>query len=190
MLGYSDNEIHDLVGRSFNAAVQMKKGIGGTLGEAERQIRTAVEDYGLDMGEPWIANQLNYVATGRADATSIADYLRKQAISKYGAFQQELENGMTMRDIAEPYKQLMAKTLEISDKSLTISDPSIQKALQNRPPAKNGKPGTPVAMPLWQFEEGLKADKRWNGTQNAQDSIMAAGRKVLADWGLTSGSGA
>lgn len=190
MLGYSDAEIHDLVGRSFNVSQQMKSGIGGTLGEAERQIRTAVEDYGLDMGEPWIANQLTYVAQGRADATSIANYLQKQAISKYGAFTDELQNGMTMKDIAEPYKQLMAKTLEISDKSLTVSDPSIQKALQNRAPGKNGKPGAPVAMPLWQFEEGLKADKRWNGTQNAQDSIMAAGRKVLADWGLTSASGA
>lgn len=187
-LGYSDNEIRDLVGRSFNVASQMKRGLGGTLGEAERQIRTAIEDYGLDMGEAWIARQLNYVATGRTDATATANYLRQMAISKYGAYKDELENGMTIRDIAEPYRQLMSKVLELPDKGLSITDPSIQKALQFRPPAKGGKPGAPAQMPLWQFEQQLKADPRWNKTQNAQDTIMGAARKVLADWGLAVGS--
>jgi hypothetical protein len=190
MGGYSDAEIRDLVGKSFSTAQQMKNGLGGTLGEAERQIRTAIEDYGLDMGESWISRQLNYVATGRTDATATANYLQKQAMSKYGAYKDELEQGMTMRDIAEPFRQLMAKTLELSDKSLSLSDPSMQKALLYREPAKGGKPGAPAAMPLWQFESQLKNDPRWTGTQNAQDTIMAAGRKVLADWGLTTGSAA
>lgn len=188
-MGYSSAEINDMIGKSFNVAQQMKNGLGGTLGEAERQIRSAIEDYGLDMGEPWIARQLSYIASGRTDVTATANYLQKQAMSKYGAFKDELEQGMTMRDIAEPYKQLMAKTLELSDKSLSIADPSIQKALAYRAPAKGGKPGAPAQMPLWQFESQLKADPRWNGTQNAQDSIMAAGRKVLSDWGLVSGGG-
>jgi hypothetical protein len=186
-MGYSSAEINDMVGKSFNVAQQMKNGIGGTLGEAERQIRSSIEDYGLDMGEPWIARQLNYIATGRTDTTATANYLQKQAISKYGAYKEELEQGMTMKDIAEPFRQLMAKTLELSDKSLSIADPSIQKALSHRETAKGGKPGGPAQMPLWQFESQLKSDKRWLGTQNAQDSVMAAGRKVLSDWGLASG---
>lgn len=185
--GYSDTELHSMIGQSFNVAQQMKKGIGGTLGEAERQIRSAIDDYGIDMGEPWIANQLNYVATGRSDATATANYLRQLAISKYSAYKNELENGMTVKDIAEPFRQLMAKTLELSDKGISLADPTIQKALQNRAPAKGKVPGAPAQMPLWQFESQLKNDKRWNGTQNAQDSIMAAGRKVLADWGLAAG---
>lgn len=186
--GFSDSEIQNLVGSAANSANQMKTGLGGTLGEAERQIRTALEDYGLDFGEPWIARQLNYIATGRADATSVSNYLRQGAISKYGAYKDELEQGMTMRDIAEPYRQLMAKVLEVPDKGLSIADPTLQKALQFRPPAKAGKPGAPGQMPLWQFESQLKADPRWNGTQNAQDSVMGAARKVLTDWGLTAGA--
>lgn len=187
-MGYSEAETRDLVGKSFNVSSQMKAGLGGTLGEAERQIRTAVEDYGLDMGEPWIARQLNYVATGRTDATATANYLRQMAISKYGAYKDELENGMTVKDIAEPYRQLMSKVLELPDKGISLADPTIQKALQYRAPAKGKVPGGPTQMALWQFESQLKNDTRWNGTQNAQDTIMSAGRKVLADWGLTAGS--
>lgn len=186
--GFTEAEVQNLVGSAANSARQMKNGLGGTLGEAERQIRGALEDYGLDFSEAWLARQLNYIATGRTDATAVSNYLRQGAISKYGAYKDELENGMTIRDIAEPYRQLMAKVLEVPDKGLSLSDPTIQKALQFRPPAKAGKPGAPAQMPLWQFESQLKADPRWNGTQNAQDSIMAAGRKVLADWGLTAGS--
>lgn len=186
--GFSDAEVQNMVGSAANAANQMKKGLGGTLGEAERQIRTALEDYGLDFSEAWLSRQLNYIATGRTDATAVANYLRQGAISKYGAYKDELENGMTIRDIAEPYRQLMAKVLEVPDKGLSLSDPTIQKALQFRAPAKGKTPGGPAQMPLWQFESQLKADPRWNGTQNAQDSIMAAGRKVLTDWGLTGGS--
>lgn len=186
--GFSDAEIKNLVGSASNAAAMMKNGLGGTLGEAERQIRNAMEDYGLDFGEAWISRQLNYIATGRTDVTAIANYLKNGAIAKYGAWKGELEQGMTMRDIAEPFRQLMAKTLELSDKSISIADPSLQKALQYRPPAKGGKPGPPAQMPLWQFESQLKNDKRWLGTQNAQDSLMGAARKVLQDWGLASGS--
>lgn len=186
--GFSEAEIQNLVGSAANSANQMKKGLGGTLGEAERQIRGALEDYGLDFGEPWIARQLNYIATGRTDATAIANYLRNGAVSKYGGYKDELEQGMTMRDIAEPYRQLMAKTLELPDKGISISDPTIQKALQHRSPAKGKVAGGPAQMPLWQFEAALKSDQRWNGTQNAQDSIMGAARKVLSDWGLASGS--
>jgi len=50
MGGYQDAELRDLVGRSYNVASQMKNGLGGTVGEAERQIRNAMEDYGLDLG--------------------------------------------------------------------------------------------------------------------------------------------
>jgi len=186
--GFSEAEIRDMVGRSFSAANQMKNGIGGSLGEAERQIRGAIEDYGLDLGEGWIARQLNNVATQRTDITATQNYLRQVAMRKYAAFKDELEQGMTVKDIAEPYRQLMAKTLEISDKSLSVTDASIQKALLHRLPGKGGKPGQPEAMALWQFEQQLKADPRWNGTQNAQDSIMAAGRKVLTDMGMIGGA--
>lgn len=186
--GFSDAEIKNLVGSAANSAAMMKRGLGGTLGEAERQIRSALEDYGLDFGEGWISRQLNYIATGRTDVTAIANYLKNGAIAKYGAYKGELEQGMTMRDIAEPFRQLMAKTLELSDKSISISDPSIQKALMFRAPAKGGKPGGPSQLPLWQFESQLKNDPRWLGTQNAQDSVMGAARKVLQDWGLASGS--
>lgn len=183
--GFNDNEIRDMVGGSVKTENLFKAGIGGTLGEAERQLRQAAEDYGLDVSPSGFASQLNNIARQVTDVSAIVNNYRQSAKSRYAGFAEQIDQGMTIRDIAEPYKQLMAKTLEISDKSLSVMDKSIQRALTYRPPATGkGKVGAPQPMAMWQFEADLKNDPRWNKTQNAQDSIMAAGRKVLTDMGL------
>lgn len=188
--GFNDGEIRDLVGGVVKTSSLMRTGLGGTLGEAERQLRQAAEDYGLDFSQGAFASQLNNIARQSTDVSAIVDNYREQAKSRYAGFADQLDQGMTIRDIAEPYKQLMAKTLELSDKGIGISDKSIQRALTYRPPATGkGKVGPPQPMAMWQFEADLKNDPRWNKTQNAQDDIMAAGRKVLTDMGLL-GAGA
>lgn len=192
MGGYSTDEIRELVGKHVNTGAGLSFGLGGQLGQAERQIRTALEDYGLDFGENWVARQLAYVAQGKADPIAIQNYLRAQAKGRYPAYAQELDQGMTIRDVAEPFRQLMAKTLELSDKSIGLTDPTLQKALTHRSAKsatrKSGRTD-PIVMPLWEFEQQLTADPRWLKTQNAQDRTMAAGRKVLTDMGLLGSGG-
>lgn len=188
--GYNDSEITDLVGRMVQSQnLMVHGGLGGTLGEAERQLRQAMDDYGLNFSETAIARQLNAIATQNMDITGTINYYRKAAMSRYAGFADEIRQGMTVKDIAEPYRQMMAKTLEISDKSLNTNDPSIQAALTYREADKAGKPGAPAGMPLWQFEQRLKNDPRWLKTQNAQDSIMQVGRQVLQDMGLVASGG-
>lgn len=186
MFGFNDAEVRDMVGNTVSSANLMKGGIGGTLGEAERQLRQGAEDYGLDLSPTTLNNALNNIAWQNTDAATMVDQFRNMAKSRYAAFADQIDQGMTIREIADPYKQLMAKTLEISDKSISTNDRFIQKALTYRP-TDGKKLGPPQAMALWQFEADLKNDPRWNKTQNAQDSIMGAGRKVLQDWGLATG---
>lgn len=190
LYGFNDGEIRALVGNTAKSqTLMMKGGLGGSLGEAERQLRQAAEDYGLDFPDSYFAGKLNDIARQKIDTGSAVNNIRNWAKSKYAAYADEIDQGMTIRDIAEPYKQLMAKTLEVSDKGLSVNDKNIQKALTYRPTVEKGKPGPPTPMALWQFEADLKNDPRWNKTQNAQDSIMAAGRKVLSDMGLLGADG-
>jgi len=46
--------------------------------------------------------------------------------------------------------------------------------------------GKPATKPLWQFEQELRKDPRWNYTNNAQQSLMNTARQVLQDFGLVS----
>lgn len=195
-LGMNDAQMQDIVRNTVNSATLMKGGIGGTLGEAERQLRQASEDYGIDLSDTYIKNALNNIAWQNTDATAEIGKLRQMAKSRYPAFAAQIDDGVTVKDIAEPYRQLMAKTLEISDQSIRINDRAIQTALTYAPKsAKEGannsgnKPTAPTGMPLWQFEQQLKNDPRWNKTKGAQDAVMAAGRQVLTDLGFFGAGG-
>lgn len=183
--GYNEAETRDLVGRMVQSQKLMTTGagLGGSLGEAERQLRQAAEDWGLPFSDTAIARQLNAIATQQYDTTATIAYYRRQAMKKYQAFAEELGTGMTIKDIAEPYRQLMARTLEISDKGISTNDAAIQHALTYRP-LQGQKVGPQTGMSLTQFEETLRNDPRWMKTQNAQDQIMAVGHKVLQDMGF------
>lgn len=189
--GFNESEVRDLVAGTFNSARLMKAGIGGTLGEAERQLRAAADDWGMDMSETWFKNTLNHIAYQHTDVAAEVNKLRQLAKSKYAAFADQIDQGVSVKDIAEPYRQLMAKTLEVSDKSIRVNDKMIQGALMYAPKSaaegannSGNKPTAPTGMPLWQFEQQLKNDPRWLRTKGAQDSTMSAARQVLQDLGL------
>lgn len=190
MFGYSDSEIRDLVGNQVGAqGVMMKQGgMGGSLGQAEQQLRASAEDYGLDFSDTYYAGAMNDIARQKTDVTALQQNFRNQAKSRYAAFADQLDQGVTIKDIAEPYRQLMAKTLEVSDKSIRISDKNIQSALTFRPTVGN-KVQAPTGMNLADFERQLKNDPRWDKTNQARDQIMASGRQVLTDMGFLGAGG-
>lgn len=188
MYGYSDAEIRDMLSAFITVTpANVRKGVGGSLGDAEKQLRTAMEDFGINFSENWVARALTNIAHQQSDVSSFTNYMRQLAISRYPGFKEQLEQGQTVRDIAEPFKQLMARTLELSDKGITVNDGLIQKALTFRPDPKSAPANG--GMPLWQFEEQLRNDPRWIKTQNAQDQAMQVGRQVLQDMGMLGASG-
>jgi len=187
LFGFNDAEIRDMVGNTAKSQTLMTKGgLGGTLGEAERVLRQAADDYGLDFSDAYIAGKLNDIARQKTDTTSVVGNFKNWAKSKYTAFADQIDQGETIKDIAEPYRQMMSKTFEVSDKSIQITDKQIQKALMYRPTVGK-KVGPPTPMTLSQFEVDLKNDPRWDRTKGAQDQTMAVGRKVLQDMGLLGG---
>lgn len=178
--GFTDNEIRDMVGNTAKSqTLMMQGGLGGTLGDAERQLRRAADDYGLDLPDSYIAGQLNDIARQKTDVTAVLNRFRQWSKQFYSAYANQIDQGETIKDIAEPFRQQMAKTLELSDKSIAIKDRLIQEALTFK-----GADGKPAGMTMWQFQQRLQDDPRWLKTQNAQDSMMGVGRKVLQDLGM------
>ena len=190
--GLNDAEVNDIVHNTVSSATLLRTGgLGGTLGTAEQQLRQASEDYGITLSPTYMMNTLNNIAWQNTDATAEIDKIRRMAVSRYPQYADQLNAGGTIKDIAEEYKQLMSKTLEIPDTSIGITDKQIQGALTYRPKtaaeganSSGHAPTAPTGMPLWMFEQQLKNDPRWLKTKGAQDAVMAAGRQVLSDMGF------
>jgi hypothetical protein len=115
------------------------------------------------------------------------DQMKQAAKIKHPGMSKLIDQGMSVRDIAQPYLQSMAGILEIDPANIDLSkDTTLQKAFSYKDPnAKNTKGDVdPSLMPTWQFEQTLRQDPRWMQTDNAQKSFMDTGVSVLRNMGL------
>lgn len=151
----------------------------GTAGQVTQKMRALYTDQGLGFSSGHIANATKAVLTGKATMETYEAQIREAAASKYAGFADQIRAGVTVSSIAEPYRQSMAALLEMPPEKVTVSDPSIQKALVTRLPD-----GKPSSMPLWQFEQELRKDPRRNKTKGAVNEAYDMLRQIGTGWGF------
>lgn len=175
-LGWDDNQLEQ------NMATYVQYTDGRMLGQAG-QWNTMLREYARNMGITLADDTyLNYVRAASSGTSTIDDQktkIREMAVSAFPHLADRLRSGETLQDIASPYEQAMASTLELNPQSLTVADPTIQRALSSM-----DSTGRPVLRTLYDFQTDLRKDTRWLKTQNAQDAAMATTRKILSDFGL------
>lgn len=163
----------------FNNGRNPKLTGGGEAAEVENFVRETYANYGFDLSPEKLRTYQEQILSGRNTTGGIENLVKNQAKKVYSQYADELDAGMTIRDIAEPYMQTMANTLEVPATSLDLRDKYIKKALGFQ--ASDGKPGV---KPLWQFERELKDDPRWQYTKQARDETYAVLQQVGQDWGF------
>ncbi len=151
----------------------------GEAGAFSQEMRTLAYQNGVKITEQWLTNYHSGILKGTATKEQAQRDIRTQAAAKFNGFSEQILAGQNVMDIASPYFQSMGKILEVNTAGMNLFDPTITKALNY----KDDKGGT-GAKPLWQFENDLRKDQRWLGTQNAQDSMMGTARQVIKDFGL------
>lgn len=155
----------------------------GTLkGEAamhEYTMKQYAASMGITIDDQTIKNQAQRVIRKVATTQDFEDQVRQQAKSMFPGYEDQIDAGSTIKDIAAPYMQMMGNELELPDTSINVVDPIIKKAM-NGLDAK----GRPAGVSLTDFQQQLRSDPRWRNTQKAQNNAMQTGVKVLQDMGL------
>jgi hypothetical protein len=75
----------------------------------------------------------------------------------------------------------MSNLLEVDPGTLNLYTPAIRKAMQGTADPSTGQR---TSTPLWQFEDQVRQDPRWQYTQNARDTASTALVKLGADFGF------
>lgn len=160
-------------------------GVGGKSVDLTQQITAMASDYGVPVTQAWINNWVKSDLTTGNGLEGAKQSLINSAKSTYPGLKDQLNAGQTVKDVAQPYIASMAQTLEIPETQITMKDLTIQKALQTQTAqdqvttgAKaSTDTGSPAITPLWQFQQQLRADPRWDKTDNAKQSAysMVAG---------------
>ena len=176
-LGWSDDTIREQLVQRLR--IENGHYRGGQAAAAEQAVRQTLGDYGVNLDDASIGWYVQNIVRGASADSTIKSWAMQQAASRYPALADRIWAGENVRQIASPYIQSYGKLLEVSPDTVSIEDPLIQQALTSK-----DKEGKPAAKTVWQFEQDLRNDSRWIRTQNAQDSMMTAAKKVLGDFGL------
>jgi hypothetical protein len=155
------------------------KGETDSLATRSREdlLKTA-KAYGVNMGDAWYTRAGNQIMKGQ-DPEKYLDDIRKTAASRYAAFADRILAGDTLEQIASPYINAYASILELNPFEIDVMDTTIQQALLNTDDGGQNKP-----INLFQFEQNLKKDPRWQQTKNAQQTYSGLATKILQDFGL------
>lgn len=176
MLGWSDDQVRAALAGHYNRSAT-GTGIGGQVENALKQ--TAFRN-GVNVSDGLIQAWSKRVALGTATVEDAQQAIRDTyAKSVAPGFEKELAAGQDLYDLASPYMQTMAKTLEINPGDIDLFDPTIRKALAS----STDKDGQAGSVPLWQFERELKKDQRWLKTNNARDELDKQARNLAQMFG-------
>lgn len=177
MYGWQDAQIQDFLGNYIK--FQGKNVLGGMAGAAYDQLRTEAYDNGVSVSDQSLKNSAAYIVKGVSTMEKEQANIRGIAMGMYPAFADQIQAGMKMSDIAQPYVSAMAKTLELPDSEVNMFNSKIKYALN-----KAGPDGKPQPMSLADFETYLRDQPQWRQTSNAQNAVVGVGRQVLQQMGL------
>lgn len=143
-------------------------------------IKQYAQKNGITVSDDFIAKQQRRVLNGKDTPESVLEKLRDTYVKPlYPQFERELDQGLTVEDIASPYIDMASSMLEIPTNQLGITDPIIKNVLQARDDA-----GQPTRQPIWKFQEQVTNDPRWKYTNNAYQAYGSALSGMLSEMGL------
>jgi hypothetical protein len=161
-------------------ATKSSSGSSGTFDQAVTRLRDFALNNGIDLTEDYIGKTSQQIATGQTNIDTVLGDLRDTHVARaYPGFAKQIMAGQDVRTIADPYIAKMANTLEVDPNTVSLSDPTLAKALQ----AVDDK-GNPASVPLWQFDQMLKQDSRWQYTNNAWKDVGDQAMQIAQMFGL------
>ena len=175
--GWDESQMRYFLGQYVYFGGDQREGEGGA---AFDELRRFAYNMGVELNGDWYAERARNIVRGIATIQDNKNEIIKLAKAQFPQWQEQIDGGQTVADIAQPYLQTMATILELPSGSVNLFDNTIKKALNNVDPKTMER----TAKPMWQFENELREDPRWKQTKNAQDSMFQVGHKILADFGV------
>jgi hypothetical protein len=174
--GWNDNNLRNALGSYVGYA-------GGQLhGQAqqyENELRSYAASMGVRVSDDTITGYVRNAVQGISTIEGAKGAIQNMAESAFPHLAERFNNGETLAQIAEPYKQSMSRLLELNPSQVDLFDPTVRKAL-----AAPDKEGRPTLQTVYDFELGVRNDSRWLKTKNAQDEAMGVVNRVLTDFGI------
>lgn len=151
----------------------------GTISNVSQNLKALAQANGIQYNDKWYTDAAMSVAGKRSRPDFWEQKIRQQAASMFPVFADQIEAGLNVYDIAQPYIRTMAEEWDLNMNAITLNDPTLLKGLSNY-----SDKGNPYAMNLGDFRRMLRNDPRWMETDKAQNEIGSMASQVLKMFGI------
>jgi len=148
---------------------------GGTIAQGMSSLKETASKYGMAMDDRMALDHMLETLKPGGDIKQRTEIIKNNAKLMYSNLASYIDQGGTVKDIADNYNYYKNKYLE-TGMSTDVFDADIQKALHN-----NGKSGV---MNLNDFITTLKQKPEWAKTMNAHEEAANYANTILKSFGL------
>ena len=159
---------------------RVTEGYSGDALANYKLLVTAARDNGFQVSDiiPGGSNEqqtLQDIASGKIDINRVIADTRKLASAGQPTYVRDLlAQGYSLKQVFAPYRQVMANVLEIGDDDqIDLNDPLLRSAITEK-----------GDMNLYDFRKSLRADSRWQYTEQARSDVSSSVLGVLRDFGF------
>lgn len=182
--GWSDEEIRAAIAsKYFHGTGGLSN--TGIAGKAVQDLSEMAEAYGVRVSKRFLQTASAAMAQGLYPIDTYEERIRDMAKKQYRGVADQLESGLTLRQILDPYMQIAADELGVNVNTMRTSDSKWNSAVQFL--AKGSS--DPRAMTFDEWTEKLRTDARygWDSTEKAQRSGAGLGMEIMRMFGALGG---
>ena len=126
---------------------------------------------GLRYNDDWYLSAARSVASNLTDEDYWQRELSRQAASMFPNYAEQIEAGMNALDIATPYINVYAQTMERSPYEVDLNNADIRRAMMD-------------GQGLFEFQQSLREKPEWMNTKQAEDRVSEISLQVMKMFGL------
>jgi outer membrane biosynthesis protein TonB len=168
----------NIINRELAALISYKPGtqLGGSIGGDLTALRATARSNGFDLDTSFgssINDWLQRLAKGESIETFKNTIRGAAKLGLPDKVANLLDQGLDLKDIYAPYRNVMASVLEVAPDSIGLDDKTLRGAI-----------GPEKEMSIYDFQRQLRKDSRWQYTDNARQEASDSVLKVLRDFGF------
>ena len=153
--------------------------VAGQMGTINDEFEKFQELYGYKPTKAMRLQDTQNVLQGKTKLEDIESRYRDQAKALFPALKEALDQGMSVRQIADTKIAAKARILEQPEEKINVYDPDIVKALS----MKNEK-GDYVSMTDDEFARTLYKKPEWLKTKNGIETLRSAADDIVKEFGF------
>jgi hypothetical protein len=157
----------------------------GKLETVANELYKRAADYGFDSSMSnerfagWFENSVKGLIAGTLNAEDIDNELQKQAMSMFPGLTNQLSQGRTLREAADPWLTAISGVWEVDASTLDLNNPFVQRALNY-----TDEKGNVTTMNLYDTKKMARRSPNSDFTSWAKEEKTGIANTILRDFGF------